>query len=90
MTHQVIAYKTNRLTGDAYATITTQRRRLCIRSTHRAPNKNVDKAYFPKTSDARSTRFIVTLKNFRIDGYFHAHSLPWKNCWNWKILNKNK
>lgn len=51
MTHQVIAYKTNRLAGDAYATITTRRRRLCIRSTHRTPNKNVDKAYFPKTSD---------------------------------------
>lgn len=48
MTHQVIAYKTNRLTGDAYATITA-RRRLCIRSTYRTPNKNIDKAYFPKT-----------------------------------------
>lgn len=52
MTHQVIAYKTNRLAGDAYATITARRRRLCIRSTHRTPNKNVDKTYFPKTSDA--------------------------------------
>jgi len=52
MSHQVIAYKTNRLVGDAYATITTRRRRrLCIRSTHRTPNKNIDKAYFLKTSD---------------------------------------
>lgn len=48
MTHQVIAYKTNRLAGDAYATITAWRR-LCIQSTHRTPNKNIDKAYFPKT-----------------------------------------
>lgn len=52
MTHQVIAYKTNRLTGDAYATIAARRRQLCIRSTHRTPNKKVDKAYFPKTPDA--------------------------------------
>lgn len=52
MTHQVIAYKTNRLAGDAYAAITAQRRQLCIPSTHRTPNKNVDKAYFPRTSDA--------------------------------------
>lgn len=53
MSHQVIAYKTNRLMGDAYATITARRRRrrLCIRSTHRTPNKNIDKAYFPKTPD---------------------------------------
>lgn len=45
MTHQVIAYKTNRPAGDGHATITG----LPLHSEHTLrPNKNVDKAYFPK------------------------------------------
>lgn len=46
MTHQVIAHKANRPAADGHATIT----RLPLHSERTLrPNKNVDKAYFPKT-----------------------------------------